>query len=198
MLPKPHPVLVRICHWLNLLAVVVMVGSGWRIYNASPLFGFRFPNGLTIGGWLGGALQWHLAAMWLLAINGVVYLAYNIATGRLGRTFFPIPAAELKANLRDTLALKLNHRDLSTYNAVQKLAYLGVIAALVVVVASGLVVWKHVQFPILGALMGGYEGARLVHFFAMAAIVAFALVHVFMVLVVPRTLSAMVGLFGEK
>ena len=78
---KVHPLVVRITHWINVLAVLMMVTSGWRIYNASPLFDFRFPTELTLGGWLAGALQWHFAAMWLLAINGLVYVVYGIVSG---------------------------------------------------------------------------------------------------------------------
>lgn len=74
---KVHPLLVRVTHWVNALAVLVMVMSGWKIYNASPLFDFSFPDDLTLGGWLAGALQWHFAAMWLLALNGMIYLAYG-------------------------------------------------------------------------------------------------------------------------
>jgi len=194
MLPQPHPVVIRVCHWINALAVILMIASGWRIYNASPLFPFRFPNEITIGGWLGGALQWHFAAMWLLVINGIVYLAYNFISGRFSYKFLPITWQELWQNLRDTFTFKLNHEDLSVYNAIQKIAYLGVMTALVVVVLSGLVVWKHVQFPTLTLLMGGYEGARLVHFFAMVGIVAFLVVHLTLVVLVPHTLAAMIGL----
>lgn len=87
---KIQPGWVRISHWLNALAALVMMLSGWRIYNASPVFPpFRFPGDITLGGWLGGALQWHFAAMWLLFFNGIFYLAMNLATGRFAHKFFP-------------------------------------------------------------------------------------------------------------
>lgn len=185
---KVHPLVVRLTHALNALAVVIMVMSGWRIYNASPLFNFRFPAEITLGGWLAGALQWHFAALWLLGLNGLVYLAYNIASGRLGRQFWPV-------DWRDITGLRLVH-DLARgeYNAFQKLAYLGVMLALVVVVLSGLVVWKPVQFPLLRAVMGDYDNARIVHFCAMSAIVAFVAGHVVMALAVPKSLVAITGL----
>ncbi|OYV42117.1 MAG: hypothetical protein B7X12_10825, partial [Halothiobacillus sp. 20-53-49] len=85
--PTIHPVWLRLTHWLNALAVVVMVGSGWQIYNASPLFGFRFPSEITLGGWLAGGLDWHFAAMWVLVINGLIYLFFNGVSGRLWRKF---------------------------------------------------------------------------------------------------------------
>ena len=187
-----QPAWVRITHWINALAAVLMVLSGWRIYNASPIFAFRFPPSITLGGWLGGALQWHFAAMWLLAVNGLVYLALNILTGRVRRRFWPLSAREFLSDLRAALRGRLSHDDLSHYNAVQKLAYLGASALLVLLVLSGLVIWKSVQFPLLRELMGGFDSARVVHFLAMSGLVVFFVVHVTMVALVPRTLWAMI------
>jgi thiosulfate reductase cytochrome b subunit len=188
-----HPLWMRTSHWLNAIAAVVLVASGWRIYNASPLFDFTFPKAITLGGWLGGALQWHFAAMWLLAVNGLFYLAMNVLTGRLLRKFFPLSP---RAVLRDALAAvrgRLSHDDPSHYNAVQRLAYLFVMADLVAIVLSGLVLWKSVQFPLLRELLGGYEFARRIHFAGMALLVAFIAVHLLMVALVPRTLLTMLG-----
>jgi thiosulfate reductase cytochrome b subunit len=187
-----QPAWVRIAHWLNVLAVLVLVASGWRIYNASPIFGFKFPKDLTLGGWLGGALLWHFAAMWLLAVNGLFYLAGNLATGRLVRRFWPLAPREILADLLAALRGRLAHDDLTHYNAVQKLAYLGAIALLALVVLSGLAVWKSVQLPLLRELMGGFDNARVVHFLAMSGIVAFAVVHVVMVALVPKTFLLMI------
>lgn len=187
-----HPAWLRATHWLNALAVLIMVMSGWRIYNASPLFDFKFAKDITLGGWLGGAIQWHFAAMWLLAANGLVYLLCNAATGRIVRKFFPLSPRAVAADLVAALRGKLAHDDLSHYNAVQRAAYLFVILDAVVLVLSGLVLWKSVQFPLLRELMGGYESARRVHFFAMAAMVAFVAVHLAMAALVPRTLLAMI------
>ena len=187
-----QPGWVRITHWVNVIAVLVLIPSGWRIYNASPIFDFKFPRELTLGGWLGGALLWHFAAMWLLALNGLVYLAANIASGRLRRRFWPLSPRALLADFVAALRGRLAHDDLSQYNAVQKLAYLGAIALLVLVVLSGLAVWKSVQLPLLRELMGGFDNARVVHFVAMSGIVAFVVVHVVMVALVPRTLLLMI------
>jgi thiosulfate reductase cytochrome b subunit len=187
-----HPLHVRIMHWVNALAVVLMIMSGWQIYNAAPLYPFTFPSGLTLGGWLGGALLWHFAAMWLFLLNGVVYLSVGLATGRLRRRLLPLRPAELVRDLRATLTGRLSHADAGVYNAVQKALYLGVLLAGVAIVASGLAMWKPVQLQELAALFGGYEGARHVHFLAMAAIVLFLVVHVAMALVVPRSLRAMI------
>ncbi|WP_447744502.1 cytochrome b/b6 domain-containing protein [Variovorax boronicumulans] len=186
-----HPLWMRVTHWLNALAVLVLVTSGWRIYNAAPFFDFRFPASITLGGWLGGALQWHFAAMWLLVFNGLVYLGLNLASGRFARKFFPLTPAGLWRDARAALGGRLSHADPRHYNHVQKLAYLFAIVDLVAIVLSGLVLWKSVQFPLLRELLGGYEAARRVHFVAMAALVAFVAVHLVMVALVPRTLLTM-------
>jgi thiosulfate reductase cytochrome b subunit len=186
-----HPLWLRATHWLNALAVVLLTTSGWRIYNASPLFEFSLPASVTIGGWLGGALQWHFAAMWLLFFNGIAYLVINLVSGRLRRQFFPISPSVVLHDMGAALKGKLTHADPRHYNSVQKLAYLFVMLDSVLLVVSGLVIWKSVQFPLLRELMGGYDSARVVHFYAMSALVAFVLVHLCMVALVPRTLLAM-------
>lgn len=187
-----HPLVVRITHWINVLAVLMMVASGWRIYNASPIFeSFSFPDELTLGGWLAGALQWHFAAMWLLALNGVVYVGYGIASGHFRRKLLPISPRAVLRDIGEALRGKLAHDDLSVYNAAQRAAYLALIFALVLLVLSGLAIWKPVQLYWLAILMGDYEGARVVHFFAMAAVVLLVIVHVVMVVLVPRTFPTM-------
>jgi len=190
-----HSAWVRVCHWINALAVLMMVGSGWQIYDASPLFDFRFPKSIALGQWLGGALLWHFAAMWLLVVNGLVYLILGIATGRFRRKLLPISPAAVIADAKAALTFKLSHDDLTHYNAVQKALYAGIILTGVVIVLSGLSIWKPVQFQELTALFGGYDAARYVHFVAMAAIVAFLVVHISLALLVPRSLRAMI--FGQ-
>jgi thiosulfate reductase cytochrome b subunit len=187
-----HPLWVRITHWINVIAMAVMIGSGWEIYNASPLFPFVFPREITLGGWLAGALLWHFAAMWILALNGIVYVTLGIVSGRFRRKLTPIRAGEVLADVKAAFTGRLTHDDLSIYNAVQKLLYLGVILAGVVVVLSGLAIWKPTQLQELTALFGGYEPARYVHFFAMTAIVGFIIVHVIMAFVVPKSLRAII------
>ena len=188
---KVHPLLVRITHWINVLAVLMMVTSGWQIYNASPLFPFVFPAEVTLGGWLAGALQWHFAAMWLLALNGLVYLVYGIVSGHFRRKLLPLSPRAVLRDVASAFRGRLAHDDLSRYNAAQRAAYLALIFFLAVLVASGLALWKPVQLYWLASLMGDYEGARLLHFFAMAAVVLIVLVHVVMVVLVPRTLPSM-------
>jgi thiosulfate reductase cytochrome b subunit len=188
-----HPLVVRITHWINALAIFIMVTSGWQIYNASPLFSFKFSKALTLGGWLAGAIQWHFAAMWLLALNGLLYLGYGIFFGHFRRKMLPVTPRAVLHDVMEALRGRLAHEDLSVYNAAQRAAYIVLILCVVVLVFSGLVIWKPVQFQSIAAPMGGYEGARLVHFFAMTLTVLIVLVHVAMVALVPRTLPTMIA-----
>ena len=190
--PLIHPVWVRVTHWINALAMLLMIGSGWQIYNASPLFGFTFPTQIALGNWLAGALLWHFAAMWLLVINGVVYVALGILTGRFRRKLFPISPGEVWRDFLAALRGRLAHDDLTVYNAVQRLLYVGILLTGVVIVLSGLSIWKPVQFQALTAFFGGYNTARYVHFAAMTAIVAFLVVHVTLAVLVPKSLRAMI------
>jgi len=187
-----HPLIVRVTHWVNAGAMITMIMSGWQIYNASPIFPFRFPEALTIGGWLGGAIQWHFAAMWVLMLNGFGYLCYGVLSRRFIRKLWPITLRALATDLSDALRGRLAHGDLDVYNAVQKLLYGGVILAGILAVLSGLAIWKPVQLKWLTAAFGDFDTARIVHFAAMAAITAFLLVHVAMALIVPASLRAMV------
>jgi thiosulfate reductase cytochrome b subunit len=187
-----QPAWVRAMHWANAFAMILMIMSGWQIYNASPLFDFRFSRDITLGGWLGGALLWHFAAMWLLMINGLAYLITGLATGRFRKKLLPITAGGVISDVKAALTFKLAHDDLSTYNYVQRLLYAGIIAVGIVIVLSGLSIWKPVQLHWLVMLFGDYNAARYVHFFCMAAIVAFLVIHVALAILVPRSLRAMI------
>jgi thiosulfate reductase cytochrome b subunit len=187
-----HPLVVRITHWINVLAVLIMITSGWQIYNASPLFRFSFPDSITLGGWLAGALQWHFAGMWLFALNGLVYLLYGIFSGHLRRKLLPISPRALLHDIGQALRGHLAHDDLSVYNAAQRGAYLALIFLLCLLILTGLCIWKPVQFYSLASLMGDYEGARFLHFFAMSAMAFIVIVHVAMVILVPRTFPTMI------
>ena len=187
-----HPLTVRVTHWTNAAAMTVMIASGWQIYNASPLFDFRFSRDITLGGWLAGALLWHFAAMWLLMINGLAYLITGLATGRFRKKLLPIRPGGVISDVKAALTFKLAHDDLSTYNYVQRLLYAGIIAVGIVIVLSGLSIWKPVQLHWLVMLFGDYDNARYVHFFCMAAIVAFLVIHVALAILVPRSLRAMI------
>lgn len=187
-----QPAWVRVMHWVNAVAMIMMIMSGWQIYNAYPIFSFTFPSTITLGGWLGGALLWHFAAMWLLVVNGLAYIVVGLLTGRFRKKMLPISPVGVFEDTKAALTGKLSHDDLSKYNNVQKLLYLGVILAGVVVVLSGLAIWKPVQLSWLTDIFGGFNTARVWHFFAMAAIVGFLVIHVVLAVLVPKSLRAMI------
>lgn len=192
-LRKFHPAPVRIMHWINAVAIFIMIGSGWKIYNDEVIFGWlHFPEWLTIGKWAQHGLQWHFFGMWIFVLNGLAYLIYGFATGRFRRNLVPIRWSELVATIKESLRLHLAHDDLTKYNPVQKILYIGVMCVGVVTVLSGLAIWKPVQFSELAALFGSFQTARLIHFLCMTAIVLFVVVHVTLALLVPRTLVAMI------
>jgi thiosulfate reductase cytochrome b subunit len=201
-----HPLPVWIMHWVNAAAIIIMITSGLKIYNDSPIIpGLTFGNLITIGGdpdvafrlhhnfGQSGALQWHFLGMWIVLINGLAYLVYGIASGRLRRMLFPIRPREVIGTIRETLRFHLSHDDITAYNAVQKLLYIGIILVVIIEVMAGLAIWKPVQLSGLALLFHDFQTARLVHFLGMTAIVLFLLVHVSLALLVPKTLLAMVA-----
>ncbi len=189
---KPaHPLVVRVTHWIGAVAMLCMITSGWQIYNASPILPFVFPAWATLGGWLGGALNWHFAAMWVLAGSGLVYLAYGLASGHLRRDIRPAGPRAVWRDLIAALTFRLAHRE-GHYNAVQRLLYAGVLLVALLTVASGVSIWKPVQFGWITWSLGGYDIARRIHFALMSLIVGFLLVHLALVALVPSTLRSMI------
>ena len=186
-----HPLVVRLTHWVNAVALAIMVSSGWQIYNASPLLPFEFPAWATLGGWLGGGIAWHLAAMWLLVGNALIYFGYGLGGRHFMRSFLPLTPRSVLRDLREALTLRLRHR-LGTYNAVQRLLYVVVLLLGVAALVSGLGLWKPVQLQLVDDLLGGYPTVRWIHFFAMSGIVLFVVVHLLLVALVPKTLPAMI------
>lgn len=192
--PKLHPLPVRIMHWINAVAMIVMISSGWGIYNDEVIFGaWTFPNYLLLGLWAPQHLQWHFLAMWFLGLNGLAYVTYGFVTGRFRRKFLPIRVSDVITTIRETLKLHLAHEDLTVYNAVQKLLYIGVLLAATIQIISGIAIWKPVQFSWLMVFFYDFQTARIIHFLGMAAIVGFLVVHVALALLVPKTLVAMVN-----
>jgi thiosulfate reductase cytochrome b subunit len=188
-----HPLPLRIMHWINAVAIFIMIGSGWKIYNDDILFSFlRFPDSIVIGKWAQYGLQWHFFGMWIFVLNGTAYLCYGIFSGRFRQKLFPISPREVFVTVGEALRFRLRHDDLMHYNAVQKVLYLGVMIVGVLIVVSGLALWKPVQFSELASLFGSFQNIRLVHFLCMTAIVAFILVHVTLALLVPQSLVAMI------
>jgi thiosulfate reductase cytochrome b subunit len=190
--PLIHPLIVRVTHWINAGAIIVMIMSGLEIHNAYPTLPFKVPRALTLGGWLGGATQWHFAAMWVLMTSGLIYVTYGFASGRFKRKFWPISPREVAADVKAALSGRLSHADLSIYNAVQRLLYSGAILAGIVAVLTGLAIWKPVQLQALTLVFGDFDRARIIHFLAMCAIFLFLVLHVVMALAVPKSLRAMI------
>lgn len=186
-----HPLVVRLTHWVNAFALLVMVTSGWQIYNASPLLPFTFPHWVALGGWLGGGIAWHFAAMWLLVGNALIYFSYGLVGRHFMRSFLPLSPKLFFRDLREALTFKLKHR-LGSYNAVQRALYIGVLLLGIMALLSGLGLWKPVQLQLIDDLVGGYPVVRWIHFFAMAGIVGFVAVHLVLVALVPRTLPSMI------
>ncbi len=190
--PLIHPLIVRMTHWINAGAIIVMIMSGLEIHNAYPTLPFKVPRALTLGGWLGGATQWHFAAMWVLMTSGLTYVIYGFVSGRFKRKFWPISPRGVAADVKAALSGRLSHADLSIYNAVQRLLYSGVILAGIVAVLTGLAIWKPVQLQALTLVFGDFDRARIIHFLAMCAIFLFLVLHVVMALAVPKSLRAMI------
>jgi thiosulfate reductase cytochrome b subunit len=181
---------VRITHWINAYAAIAMLMSGMRIYNASPLYEFKFPAELTLGGWLAGALSWHFAVMWLLVINGIAYLLYGIFSGHFIRKMLNIGAISAYRNIKLEMKYLLLHGT-GEYNVIQRLLYVLVIWDVVLLFFSGLALWKPVQFQRIADFMGGYEQARYIHFYGMVILGLFILIHVSIAFAVKGTIKSM-------
>jgi thiosulfate reductase cytochrome b subunit len=193
-LRRLHPVPIRVMHWVNAAAMLVMITSGWGIYDDDVIIhGLHFSGFWRLGDWAAPSLQWHFVGMWLLGINGLVYLTYGFATGRLRERLLPIRPRDVVQTVRDTLRFKIAHEDLTVYNAVQKVLYIVVIVAGISQVVTGIAIWKPVQFAPVVSLLGGFQTARVLHFTGMAVIVGFLIVHTALALLVPKTLWAMLA-----
>src|SRR5712692_3339788 len=170
-----HPLIVRMTHWINFIALGIMVSSGLRIYNASPVFDFRIPDFLTFGGWLAGARQWHFFAMWLFVINGTWWVLYNIFSkhGRQTTLFRSTDVSGVFPMIQYYLRIRKEHPPHKKYNALQKLAYTTVPLLALGGIVSGIAIYWPVQFSPIASLFGGYDKARVFHFIFMGALVGF-------------------------
>jgi thiosulfate reductase cytochrome b subunit len=189
-----HPWPVRIMHWINAVTMLVMITSGWGIYDDDVIIrGLHFDKAWRLGDWAAWSLNWHFAGMWFLALNGAAYLTYGFLTGRFRERLLPIKFSDILHTIAETSRLQIAHEDLTVYNAIQKSLYILVIVAGVSQVVTGLAIWKPVQFSGLVSLLGGFQAARSIHFAGMAVIVGFLVVHVALAVLVPQTLWAMLS-----
>ncbi len=181
-------------HWVNAAVMMVMITSGWGIYDDDVIIhGLIFGSFFRLGDWAAWSLNWHFAGMWFFAINGLIYLIYGLTTGRFVERLLPITPRDLVHTVVETLHFKFAHEDLTVYNAVQKLLYIVVILAGINQVVTGIAIWKPVQFSGLVSLFGGFQSARVFHFTGMVVIVGFLVVHVLLALIVPKTIWAMLA-----
>jgi Ni/Fe-hydrogenase b-type cytochrome subunit len=186
-----HPLAVRVCHWTNAVAIAILALSGLRIFNAFPSFGPKIPEhdlidavprAITLGGWLGGALQWHFTFMWIFAAGGILYVISQLASGHYRTVVFTkddVPG--VWPMVRHYFFFGPKPTATGQYNALQKLAYTTAIVFGAVSLLSGMVMYKPAQLSTLGMVFGGYHGARLIHFLAMCGILAFIPGHLIMV-----------------
>jgi Ni/Fe-hydrogenase b-type cytochrome subunit len=185
-----HPAVVRLCHWLSALAVAILVASGLEVFAAFPGFGdkvpqrdlFTPPEVVRLGGWLGGALQWHLTFAWVFLTGGLVYVAYQVTTGNYRQVLFSTDDVRgVWPMARHYFFFGPRPAQRESYNPLQKLAYSIAIAAGGVLAATGLALYKPVQLSGLVRAIGGLRLARVWHFAAMSVLVAFVPGHLIMV-----------------
>jgi Ni/Fe-hydrogenase b-type cytochrome subunit len=186
-----HPTIVRLCHWAQAIALAVLIPSGFQIFDAFPSFGakiperdlFEPPGFITLGGWLGGALQWHFTFAWLLIVSLIVYVVYQAISGNWRQVLFvrrDIPGVWPMARHYFLFGPKPEVREV--YNPLQKQAYTTAIGLIGVSVITGLALYKPVQLSWLVWLMGGFGLVRVWHFLAMCGLLAFIPGHLIMVL----------------
>jgi thiosulfate reductase cytochrome b subunit len=185
-----HPFIVRFCHWVNAVSLFIMVGSGMQIFRAFPSFGAKipqhdllnWPKAFAIGGWLGGALQWHLTFMWIYMGSGALYLGYQILSGNYKQVLFVRrDIAGLRPMIRHYFFFGPKPPAKEAYNALQKQAYTTALVLGILSVLTGFAVWKPIQFSWLAWMMGGFHWARLAHFLVMWAMLGFVFGHLVMV-----------------
>lgn len=178
-----HPLLIRMTHWINFIALGIMVTSGLRIYDASPIWEFRIPLSITLGGWLAGARMWHFFGMWLFFINGAVWVLYNVLSrhGRGTTIFRKEDLSGIFPMIQYYLRIRKEHPPVRKYNALQKFAYTSIPLAGLGSLLSGIAIYWPVQFSGIASVFGGYDTARIWHFLFTAVFVLFFFGHIAMV-----------------
>jgi thiosulfate reductase cytochrome b subunit len=204
---REQPLLIRIAHWSNALFIILMAGSGLQILRAYPNMGPRGelywwypfqnmapPQWLCVGGWLGGGRHWHFAIAWFFVFNGLFYLTYFFASGEWRRRMF-LPWRDFGgaiAQFAYYTRLRRTPPDAGFYNGLQRLAYTSVIIFGLVMVLSGLAIYKPVQLHFLTMLFGGYDIARFVHLSGLSLIAMFLVAHLILVTSHPHEILKMI------
>lgn len=200
---RPQPWPIRLMHWLNVVALVVMAGSGLQILVAYPRMGpqgqlYRWyplqewvpPGWMRIGDWLAGGRAWHFAFAWLLIVNGAAYLLYLAFSGEWRRRLF-LPRRDAKHALQMCayyLRLRKTPPEQGLYNGLQRATYTGVLFLGILVVLSGLAIYKPVQLGFLTRALGGYDPARFIHFAVLVLFALFTVTHIVLTVLHPRAL----------
>lgn len=203
VLVKRHSVATRVTHWINALALALLLMSGLQIFNAhpalywgdistfdAPLFApGEFPGWATIPSYqsLAAGRLWHFFFAWVLVINGLAYLLASLASGHLGRDLVPTRAglAGIGRSIAEHVRLHFPRgEEARRYNVIQQLAYLAVIFGLLpLVILTGLCMSPQLNaaFPWGPELFGGRQSARTLHFLAASGLFGFFIVHIVMV-----------------
>lgn len=206
-----HPALVRVTHWLTLLAFLALLVTGVEILishprfywgetgnlNTRPLFSIPIPSsrsivptgyGYTLPDQNGWSRYLHFEAAWLAGLTGLVYVAFGFVAGHFRRSLTPSPSELAPRRLAHDLASHVrfvrSSQDDWSYNSIQRFTYL-----LVIFVLFPLIIWTGLSmspafeslFPSAVSTLGGRQSARTIHFFVSVFLVLFVLVHVLMV-----------------
>lgn len=203
---RRHGPIVRLTHWANALALLLLLMSGLQIFNAHPAlyWGARstfaepwlairggFPHWATLPGYksLGDGRMWHFFFAWAFVVNGLLYLTSGVLSGHIRRDLLPTRAQLAPRHVWHEIA---THARLQfpkgeaarRYNVLQKGAYLAVILLfLPLMLVTGLCMSPgfNAVAPWLPDLLGGRQSARTLHFLSAAVIVGFVVVHLAMV-----------------
>ena len=185
-----HPFVVRLAHWVDAVAVIVMITSGLQIFWAFPSFGPKIPQNnffippktLRLGGWLGGGLQWHFTFMWFFVGSGLLYVIYQAVSGHWRQVLFrPRDIKGVWPMVRYYFLFGKKPPVVEAYNPLQKLAYTATIFFGLLSTLTGMVLYKPVQFWWLTAIFGGFRLTRVWHFVSMCGFAAFIPAHLVMV-----------------
>ncbi len=182
---------LRICHIVHAFSAIMLMSSGWAIYNADPLYDFLFPKHISLGLYLTEALRWHFLLAWILLLTSVIYSVSRLVLNLGGPSIRHFSLMSILDTLYNAMRFSLFYRR-GEYNPLQRLMYTGIFILSLMLVFSGVALWKPVQFNLLIDMFFGYEVVRHIHFWLMIVLFCFLIVHVCMILIHPSTLMNMI------